>query len=78
MKRMWESLFRKKSIDKIISDQAEMENLAGNHLVRNLGVRDLTGLVSLPPNNFDIIDGAVRFFPAHRWLRGANAHLNHV
>ncbi|WP_395784066.1 amino acid permease [Aquirufa sp.] len=39
---MWESLFRKKSIDKIISDQAEMENLAGNHLVRNLGVRDLT------------------------------------
>jgi amino acid transporter len=42
MKRMWESLFRKKSIDKIISDQAEMENLAGNHLVRNLGVRDLT------------------------------------
>jgi basic amino acid/polyamine antiporter, APA family len=39
---MWKSLFRKKSIDKIISDQLEMENLAGNHLVRNLGVRDLT------------------------------------
>ncbi len=42
MKLMWESFFRKKSIDKIISDQLEMENLAGDHLVRNLGVRDLT------------------------------------
>ena len=39
---MWESFFRKKSIDKILSDQLEMENLAGDHLVRNLGVRDLT------------------------------------
>lgn len=42
MKLMWESFFRKKSIDKILSDQLEMENLAGDHLVRNLGVRDLT------------------------------------
>ena len=42
MKYMWNSFFRKKSIDKIISDQLEMENLAGDHLVRNLGVRDLT------------------------------------
>lgn len=42
MKDMWNSFFRKKSIDKIISDQLEMEDLAGDHLVRNLGVRDLT------------------------------------
>jgi len=41
---MASSLFRKKSIDKILSDQQEMENLEGSHMVRNLGVRDLTFL----------------------------------
>ncbi len=39
---MWSSFFRKKSIDKIISDQLEIESLEGNSLDRNLGVRDLT------------------------------------
>ena len=39
---MWASLFRKKTIDKIISDQLEMEKLAGHSMIRNLGVRDLT------------------------------------
>ncbi len=39
---MWASLFRKKTIDKIISDQLEVEKLAGHSMVRNLGVRDLT------------------------------------
>lgn len=41
---MASSLFRKKSIDKILSDQQEMETLEGAHMVRNLGVRDLTFL----------------------------------
>lgn len=41
---MASSLFRKKSIDKILSDQQEMEALEGAHMVRNLGVRDLTFL----------------------------------
>jgi len=35
-------LFRKKSIDKILSDQRELEALEGSHMIRNLGVRDLT------------------------------------
>jgi amino acid transporter len=39
---MWSSFFRKKSIDKIISDQLEIESLEGNSMDRNLGVRDLT------------------------------------
>ena len=39
---MWASLFRKKTIDKIISDQLEVEKLAGHSMIRNLGVRDLT------------------------------------
>ena len=39
---MWASFFRKKTIDKIISDQLEMEKLAGHSMIRNLGVRDLT------------------------------------
>lgn len=39
---MWASFFRKKTIDKIISDQLEIEKLAGHSLIRNLGVRDLT------------------------------------
>lgn len=39
---MASSLFRKKSIDKILSDQRELEALEGSHMVRNLGVRDLT------------------------------------
>ena len=39
---MWSSFFRKKSIDKIISDQLEMESIEGNSMDRNLGVRDLT------------------------------------
>ena len=39
---MWSSFFRKKSIDKIISDQIEIESLEGNSMDRNLGVRDLT------------------------------------
>jgi amino acid transporter len=39
---MWASLFRKKTIDKIISDQLEAEKLAGHSMIRNLGVRDLT------------------------------------
>ena len=39
---MWSSIFRKKSIDKIISDQLEMESMEGNSMDRNLGVRDLT------------------------------------
>jgi len=34
--------FRKKSIDKIISDQLEIESIEGNSMDRNLGVRDLT------------------------------------
>ncbi|MFL0162862.1 amino acid permease [Aquirufa salirivi] len=38
------SFFRKKSIDKIVSDQIEMEKLEGGSMVRNLGVRDLTFL----------------------------------
>lgn len=41
---MGSSLFRKKSIDKIIADQREIEALEGSHMVRNLGVRDLTFL----------------------------------
>ncbi len=41
---MGSSLFRKKSIDKILSDQKEIEALEGSHMVRNLGVRDLTFL----------------------------------
>ena len=39
---MWASFFRKKSIDKIISDQLDLEKLEGYSMVRNLGVRDLT------------------------------------
>jgi amino acid transporter len=39
---MWSSFFRKKSIDKIISDQLEIESMEGNSMDRNLGVRDLT------------------------------------
>jgi amino acid transporter len=39
---MWASFFRKKSIDKIISDQLDIEKLEGHSMVRNLGVRDLT------------------------------------
>ena len=39
---MWASFFRKKSIDKIISDQLDIEKLEGYSMVRNLGVRDLT------------------------------------
>jgi amino acid transporter len=39
---MWSSFFRKKSIDKIISDQLEIESIEGNSMDRNLGVRDLT------------------------------------
>ena len=39
---MWSSFFRKKSIDKIIADQLEIESLEGNSMDRNLGVRDLT------------------------------------
>jgi APA family basic amino acid/polyamine antiporter len=39
---MWSSIFRKKSIDKIISDQLEIESIEGNSMDRNLGVRDLT------------------------------------
>lgn len=39
---MWASLFRKKTIDKILSDQLEVEKLAGHSMIRNLGVRDLT------------------------------------
>jgi len=39
---MWASLFRKKTIDKIISDQLEVEKLAGHSMIRNMGVRDLT------------------------------------
>lgn len=39
---MWASLFRKKSIEKIISDQHEIEKLEGHSMIRNLGVRDLT------------------------------------
>ena len=39
---MWSSFFRKKSIDKIISDQLEIEKLEGGQMHRNLGVRDLT------------------------------------
>jgi len=39
---MWSSIFRKKSIDKIISDQVEIESIEGNSMDRNLGVRDLT------------------------------------
>lgn len=38
------SFFRKKSIDKIVSDQIEIEKLEGGSMVRNLGVRDLTFL----------------------------------
>ncbi len=41
---MASSLFRKKSIDKILSDQREIEALEGSHMLRNLGVRDLTFL----------------------------------
>lgn len=41
---MASGLFRKKSIEKIISDQQEMEALEGASMVRNLGVRDLTFL----------------------------------
>lgn len=41
---MGSSLFRKKSIDKIIADQHEIEALEGENMVRNLGVRDLTFL----------------------------------
>lgn len=39
---MWSSIFRKKSIDKIVADQLAMESIEGNALDRNLGVRDLT------------------------------------
>lgn len=39
---MWSSFFRKKSIDKIIADQLEIESIEGNSMDRNLGVRDLT------------------------------------
>ena len=39
---MWSTFFRKKSIDKIISDQLEIEQLEGGQMHRNLGVRDLT------------------------------------
>lgn len=39
---MWASFFRKKSIDKIISDQLDIEKIEGHSMVRNLGVRDLT------------------------------------
>ena len=39
---MWSSIFRKKSIDKIVADQLAMESIEGNTLDRNLGVRDLT------------------------------------
>ena len=39
---MWASFFRKKTIDKIISDQLEIEKLSGHSMIRNLGVRDLT------------------------------------
>ena len=39
---MWASLFRKKTIEKILSDQLEVEKLAGHSMIRNLGVRDLT------------------------------------
>ena len=42
LKPMWSSFFRKKSIDKIISDQLEIESIEGNSMDRNLGVRDLT------------------------------------
>ena len=39
---MGSSIFRKKSIDKIIADQKAAEQVVGGHMLRNLGVRDLT------------------------------------
>lgn len=39
---MANSIFRKKSVDKIISDQKAIESLEGHSMLRNLGVRDLT------------------------------------
>ena len=40
--KMANSIFRKKSVDKIIADQKAIESLEGHSMMRNLGVRDLT------------------------------------